>query len=356
MLNIVSPINQLGYGLTGLNIVKSLCKKTDIALWPIGNPEVTNQEDASIISQCLNNKIMPNFNDPCIKIWHQHDMSQFAVRGKRIGFPIFELDEFNQIEKHNLQSLDNIFVCSKWAQNVIINNLNGFNTDNVNIVHLGVDTGIFQPSTIQDNNKTIFFNCGKWEVRKGHDVISNIFNKAFNKDDNVELWMMCENPFLNETQQKEWIDLYLNSKLANKIKIISRKNTQKEVYNIMSQVDCGIFPSRAEGWNLELLEMLSCGKHVITTNYSAHTEFCNSENAHLVDIKNYELAYDGKWFHGVCGKWATIDNDAIDQFVYHMRNIHTLKQNKQLQINDNGVKTSQSFTWDKSAEAILSYV
>ena len=52
----------------------------------------------------------------------------------------------------------------------------------------------------------------------------------------------------------------------------------------MSQVDCGVFPSRAEGRNLELLEMMSAGKHVITTDYSAHTEFCTKDNAGLVPI------------------------------------------------------------------------
>ena len=47
--------------------------------------------------------------------------------------------------------------------------------------------------------------------------------------------------------------------------------------------DCGLFPARAEGWNLELLEMMACGKQVIATNYSAHTEFCTKENSILIE-------------------------------------------------------------------------
>ena len=66
----------------------------------------------------------------------------------------------------------------------------------------------------------------------------------------------------------------------------------------MSQTDCGVFPARAEGWNLELLEMMSCGKNVIATNYSSHTEFCNSENCMLVETTELEDAHDGKWFRG----------------------------------------------------------
>ena len=120
----------------------------------------------------------------------------------------------------------------------------------------------------------------------------------------------------------------------------------------MAQADCGIFPSRAEGWNLELLEMLACGKQVITTNYSAHTEFCDEDNSHLVEIEKKELAYDGKWFHGKCGKWAKISDSEIDQFVDHMKKIHQSKQNKTLQLNQSGVDTANKFSWQNSALTI----
>ena len=60
-----------------------------------------------------------------------------------------------------------------------------------------------------------------------------------------------------------------------RVKMIPRVNTSEEVARIMGQVDCGVFPARGEGWNLELLEMMSMGKPVIATNYSGHTQFCD---------------------------------------------------------------------------------
>lgn len=353
---IMSPINQLGYGIAGLNIVKNLAKFTDVSLFCIGQPNVTTQDDANIISQCLKNSIFFPVNDACIKIWHQNDMAQFVGKGKKIGFPFFELDEFNEIEKHHLSSLDKIFVSSKWAKQIIHENIN-IDDNNVNIVPLGVDRSIFHESLDQTaNTKTIFFNCGKWEIRKGHDILYKIFNLAFEESDDVELWMMCQNPFLNEQQEKEWINLYKNSKLGHKIKLFPRMETQEQVYNIMKETDCGIFPSRAEGWNLELLEMLSCGKHVITTNCTAHTEFCNQNNAFLVDINEKETAFDGKWFNGKCGHWSKIGDKQIESFVTHLRHVHNLKQNNELKQNTNGVSTGQHFTWENTAKTILKYV
>ena len=69
--------------------------------------------------------------------------------------------------------------------------------DNIHVIPLGVDRGIFT-ETVSNRSETIFFNCGKWEFRKGHDFIVEAFNEAFEPSDDVELWLMCDNPFLSE--------------------------------------------------------------------------------------------------------------------------------------------------------------
>lgn len=352
-INILSPINQLGYGVAGLNIVKSLSLTSKVALWPIGPIEICTQQDADIIKSVIQNAYKPNFNCSCIRIWHQHDMSQFVGKGNHIGFPFFELDTFSEQEKHHLNSLDYIFVSSQWAKDICLKQLL-VNEDKVKVVPLGVDRQIFKVSP-KHNGKTIFLNCGKWEVRKGHDILIDIFCDTFNQDDDVELWMMSTNPFLKKEEAEEWENMYLKSKLGDKVKIIPRQNTQYEVYNIMSEVDCGVFPSRAEGWNLELLELMSCGKHVIATNYSAHTEFCNNSNCHLVSINDLETAYDGKWFHGN-GMWAKIDVSAKQQISNFMQQIHQQKKSGTLPINQAGILTAEQFSWSNTARKIMQYV
>jgi hypothetical protein len=263
-------------------------------------------------------------------------MAQFVGRGTRIGFPIFELDTFNDLEKHQLNSLDKIFVCSNWAKTIILNSID-IDDKNVDVIPLGVDIDIFKQSEIPNNETTKFFNCGKWEIRKGHDILVDWFNSAFDESDNVELYMMCENPFLSEEETKEWHKLYKNSKLGFKIHLIPRQNTQEEVYNIMKQMHCGIFPSRAEGWNLELLEMMSCGRQVITTDCSAHTQFCNSSNACLINVlESKEKAYDGKWFHGH-GNWAALTSDCKAQAIKYMREVHHKNQSVGLSLNSDSM-------------------
>jgi len=351
MIILNAPINQLGYGIASLNILKELSKITDICLMPIGQPDVTNQNDADLCKRALDNRKHSLVDKPCVKLWHQHDMARLPDhKGKMIGFPIFELDTFTDQEMEQLSSVDSLFVCSQWAEGVIKDNDIDVPTT---VVPLGVDSSVFKPKDNETEDKTIFFNCGKWEVRKGHDALIKAWDRLSQNNDNIELWMMCDNPFNTPQEVLYWESLYNRPN----IKIIPRVETQEEVYNIMSRTDCGVFPSRAEGWNLELLEMMACGKRVITTDYSAHTEFCNSDNSYLVEIDGLEPAFDGKWFFGH-GNWAEITGKQEVQLLEYMQQVVNDKQTGWLHQSDNvqGLETAKRFSWENTAKRILEHV
>lgn len=344
-INLQAPINQLGYGVAGLNILKALqSENVDVSLFPIGQPQVTNQADADAVRKGIATSQTFDPNAPCVKIWHQNQMAERVGSGKFIGFPIFELDTFNAMEKHHLSSCQHLFVCSEWAKQVCLNNLY-FGEHRVHVVPLGVDMDIFRPAPARADDKVIFFNCGKWEVRKGHDILIEAFRKVTEEYNNVELWMMCTNPFNSPEEENRWRQAYNHPQ----VRLIPRAETQAEVYNIMSQVSCGVFPSRGEGWNLELLEMMAVGKHVIATNYSAHTEFCTEENCGLIPISDTEPAFDGKWFFGQ-GNWAAINAFEIESLVKNMKNI---AKNHKGEINEAGVQTAKTFSWQNTAREII---
>ena len=98
--------------------------------------------------------------------------------------------------------------------------------------------------------------------------------------------------------------------------------------------------------------MMSCGKSVIATDYSAHTEFCNKDNCGLIPINETELAYDGKWFSGQ-GSWAKIDETAKKSIADEMRKVHELKKAGSLKVNSKGVQRASELSWDNTSEKIL---
>ena len=351
-INFFGPINSLGYGVASYNIWKNLSNISDICLFTIGNnislPVQSSDEIINKIRQDLNKAANYNVHAPCIKIWHEHDLAERIGKGPLYSYPFFEVNKFNDRRKNHLKSSDHIIVASKWAQQILSKEL-GSNS-NTYVVPCGVDRNIFNDENdIVNTVKCIFLNCGKWELRKGHDILHKAFKQAFQNNESVELWMMTENPFLSETETKHWQHLYQD----NRIKLISRVSTQQELASIMNRSFCGVFPSRAEGWNLEAIEMMSCGKDIIITNYSAHTEFCNNENSHLIDIIEEEPIYDGKWFVGDNGTWACLDNHPYDQLISHFKTIYNKWKDNPYYINQRGIDTSKKLSWENAANNIL---
>ena len=348
-LNLIAPLNCMSYGYVGCFIYEELKKLIDVKVRCIRGFSAEERfhyiaQDASKFNHEF------HYDAPCLKIWHQFDLNDFTGRGAKIGFPILELDKFTDVEKHNLSYPDHLLVCSEWAKSIILKEIDR-KEETVHVIPLGVDRETFKEESV-DSGPTRFVNYGKWEVRKGHDVLIEAFNRAFTQDDDVQLFMSCENVFLKPHQQQEWMQFYANTEVGSKVAFIKRQEDQSGVYNTMKDMDCGVFPARAEGWNLELLEMMSCGKHVIATNVTAHTEFCNSDNCMLIDLEDMETAFDGQFFNGQ-GDWYSIEDKHIDQLAEYMKNVHKLKQENKLGQNEEGIKTAKEFSWTKSAEKIV---
>jgi glycosyltransferase involved in cell wall biosynthesis len=120
----------------------------------------------------------------------------------------------------------------------------------------------------------------------------------------------------------------------------------------MRSVSCGLFPSRAEGWNLELLEMMSCGKPVITTDYSAHTEFCTEENSHKIKPKGTEKAFDGMYFkEDDLGSWASLKGTE-KEFIDVLRSVYEQWKKDGDVVNKEGIETAKRMGWDSTANKV----
>ncbi len=332
------PVNSLGYGRVGYSISKALSTISEVTLHPIGNVEPALYKDLGHLD--WRNKVL-DVSSPCIKIWHQNDLCSFVGHGTKIGFPIFELDTFDQIEKKSLSHCDRLFVCSDWAKKVIEDNGLAITTE---VIPLGIDHEVFYQDMCERDESAPykFFTCGKWEYRKGHDKLLEVFEKAFGPDDNVELNLMCHNPF-PQVDSRAWERYYMSSKLASKIKLLPRVETHREVADLMRSMDCGVYLSRAEGFNLELLESMACGLDIIYTNYSGHTEFASGR---AISTSSREVAEDGVWFNGK-GNWLKFDDNCMEQAVQHMRD--AVKERRRNAFCGDAV----TYTWENSAKKIL---
>lgn len=356
-LNFTAPINDRSYGVVGLNLLKSLTELGhSITLFPIGGVQITSsKDDALVVQNAYLKQERYNPDAPSIRLWHQFDLAQHVGKKLHVGFPIFELNKFNERETHHLQSQDLLLVCSKWAKSVINTELKG--KDDVHVVPLGVDCEIFRPAEkpLQTNGIVRFLNIGKIEYRKGHDVLIDAFCKAFDAGEDVELWISWDNPFLDDSEVEPWKKMYKESPLGDKVKLIPWLPNQLALTNLINLVHVGVFPSRAEGWNLPALEIMACGKSIIATNYSGHTEFLTPDNAFLIEGEELETAYDGKWFHGQ-GEWFTFGENQMEQLIEGMRANYILYKDNLDLVNNRAIADARQFSWENSALSLVDAV
>lgn len=355
-INLIAPINYLGYGVVGYNVFKTLLQRGhNVALFPIGEPKFTGDPRlGEEIKTAISRARFYNPSAPSIRIWHQHELDMFPGRGMRIGWPIFELNKFDDKEKHQMEAVDKLFVCSQWAKDILVKE-NIKHPDNIHVVPLGVNQEhfFFDPMEKQrrpywTKNTTIFINVGKWEVRKGHNELLEAFNKAFKPGDDVELWMINRNDFIRNEGNDEWKRKYANSPMGAHIKFFPRLDTQAHLRQLFHHVDCGVFPSHAEGWNLEIPELMACGSFIIATNYSGHTEFVNNDNSLLVEPNGMELAKDGIWFHGQ-GEWCSF---SVDELANKMKEFDAIKKFGKAEVNVAGIETALKLTWHNTIETV----
>lgn len=349
MINLTAPINSLGYGVVGVGLAKALRSLGAApALFPIG-PVDCSSDDRSVLQELVSASLRYRPEAPSLRLWHAWEMAQHPTRGIRSGATFFELDRLRPDEVHQMNQLDLIFSFGAWSAGVMRNS--GVTTRMCEI-HCGVDTSIFLPTPLPKDGPTVFVNAGKWEIRKGHDILLSAFTKAFRSDDDVRLIMLCDNPFLSPSESSEWIRYYKDHPLGDKVVVVPRQPTHRDVASVFAQAHCGVFPSRGEGWNMEAMELMAMGRHVIATDASAHTDYMGSENAMLVPVGLPEYAFDGKWFSGQ-GMWASIPDSSVAEFASNMRHVHERQKKGLLMPNIAGTDTCRTLSWESAALKII---
>lgn len=356
-INLLGPANQLGYGIATLNILDSLLKMDhDVAFFPIAgvSPREIPADKREAVKRGEAFAGFYNLGAPSIRIWHQNGLAEHVGNGFKIGFPFFELRELQPNELHHMGLLDLLIVASEWAADVC----EAHNLPRPAVAPLGVDRDVFHEDVQKERwapDYTVFVNVGKWEIRKGHDVLISAFNKAFGPTDKVLLKLAPANPFIGDANLR-WAQKCSGSRMGKQIYVEQfRLKTQHDVARFLASADCGVFPARAEAWNLELLEAMSCGLPCIATDYSGHTQYANDCNCRLIKIEEYEDARDGVWFHGQ-GQWAKFGERQEEQLIEYMREVHRLKQTGALGRNVAGIETARWFSWQRTADEILEVI
>jgi len=239
--------------------------------------------------------------------------------------------------------------------------------NNCGLLIQGIDPDIFYPiAEIKSHDNFVVFSGGKFELRKGQDLVleaMKILQEKYSDIILVNAWQnlwpetmdsMGTSPYINyEYKEGSWLEvmnhIYQINGLDPKRIVTLGLVPNDELREIYKQTDIGVFPNRCEGGtNLVLMEYMACGKPVVASNTSGHRDIVSKNNALLLnDLTDIHIVNANK---ELTSRWQDPSLDEIIstiEFAYHHR----------AEIQKIGVKAGQdlkAFTWEKSALQLLS--
>lgn len=316
MINGFGPAyGYLGYQVHTRSFFRALNRVEPVCLTPT-NANLGGQAIPQDLATMIARQSAVDLSRPSICIAYGNDFHKFHG-GYRIGYTVFEYTKLAPDWLNGMRQVDELWTTSKWGRDVI--RQNGLVGIKVEVVPEGFDPAIFNPALRgQRKSRGVFrfLSVGKWEVRKGQVELLKAWAKAFRGIKDVELVLMCDNPFVRGFSVEQEIRK-LNLGRTAPIRVVKPVATDVEMAKQYADADCFVLPTRAEGWGLPIMEAMACGTPVITTKYSAITEYVTDENAYLLDVKDMVPVYDPLFFPraGEAGSWAEID---IEQLAEHM--------------------------------------
>ena len=207
--------------------------------------------------------------------------------GPKIAYNVWEStlqpeEFFNELKKY-----DEVWVPSQWQKNCMVKQ--GYNSENIKIVPEGVDDKTFFPEKVEklplyNDGRFKFLLFGRWDYRKSIKEVIESFLKTFDPSEPVDLLVSIDNPFGEQidgfkTTEERLKFFGLDDPRIKIIHFPSREDYVKYLKTGHVFVSC----ARSEGWNLPLIESMSCGTPSIYSDCSAQLEFAKGKG-HPVKI------------------------------------------------------------------------
>ena len=263
------------------------------------------------------------------------------VRGKtNIGYIFIERNFLQPAWVENGRHFfDRVVAGSTWCQGVLA----GAGLKDVQTVVQGVDPTLFYPATGPEGRREFLadrfavFSGGKFELRKGQDVVIRAYKVLQDRHSDVVLINAWYNPWpaafetmrqsklIHFSSQKGSCEQAINQILTDNGVDVERVITCPRQLNftmgrLYRNTDVGLFPNRCEGGtNLVLMEYMACGKPVLAVDTTGHRDIVKHSNALVIESRGETTVHDDDG--NPIGRWPEPDlDDVVDKLEWAYQN------------------------------------
>lgn len=264
--------------------------------------------------------------------------------GYTIGYNVWETTEYPQDFFRQILKFDEFWVPSEWQKNNLIKQ--GYPESKIMVVPEGIDGETFKPlDKTPKQDKFRFLLFGRWEYRKSTKEIVETFLKTFKQDESVELVLSVDNKFATDGMSTTEERLKHFGLEDDRLKIVHFPS-REEYIKYLQEGSVFVSCARSEGWNLPLIEAMSCGTPSIYSNWGAQLQFAKGmgvpvRTLHEVPAKTQDPSFVGNY----------IEPDYEDLSI-QMRNVFDDFKYYKMRANSESEKIREDFSWDKIAKEV----
>jgi glycosyltransferase involved in cell wall biosynthesis len=181
-----------------------------------------------------------------------------------------------------------------WAHSAWIAELAraaGVSPDRIRIVPHGIDPEVFRPDgpayELATEKRFRFLFVGGVSLRKGTDVLLEAYRRAFTAADDVCLVLKDHSGdlFYRENHARDRIEELRADPMAPEIMHLDKFLPELDLAALYRSCDVAVFPYRAEGFCMPILEAMACGTPAIAPQFGACLDFCSTATSYLIKVR-----------------------------------------------------------------------
>lgn len=269
--------------------------------------------------------------------------------GPKIAYNVWETTLQPQQYFDKLLEFDELWVPSKWQRDCTI--AQGYDPNKIKVVPEGVDSNVFFPDSkvkhaLTSDGRFKFFLAGRWDYRKSIKEIIETFLITFDKNEPVDLIVSVDNPFSNDglkTTEERLKHYNLDDFRIKVVHFLSRP----DYIDILKSCNCFVSCARSEGWNLPLIESMSCGIPSIYSNCSGQLEFAENKGI-PVEVLGEKPANQSTYnhFNEMVGNYYEPDFSDLSKKMRFAYENYTREKQKAL---TESIEIREKFSWENVA-------
>ena len=261
-----------------------------------------------------------------------------------------------------VERCDRLWVHSRWVARQAV--AAGVPRSRVSVVPLGIDPAVFRPDgpkwPLPTTKPFRFLFVGAPVLRKGIDILLDAFCRAFTRADPVCLVIKINpvDPVYPELEHEAQVRALAEDPTAPEIVLVDRYLRPPDLAALYRACQVGVFPYRAEGFCMPILEAMACGVPSLVPRFGACLDFCSARTSYLMPVRRVRVPF-GRVVainsRGVRDDVAAVDFCEIEvpTLVRFMRQVAAIASADRADRGRRGTRHAHArFTWGHTVRAL----